>query len=117
MHPLRISLIVVQYAPPVVRERKNSVRTIALCAGSGASVFQSLSTEVDALLTGELSHHEVLSAVSRGQHVILCGHTNTERGFLKTLQQTLQTSLDSEVGPSNIDVIISDKDRHPLFLV
>ena len=101
----------------MVRERKTSVRTIALCAGSGATVFQSLSTEVDALLTGELSHHEVLSAVSKGQHVILCGHTNTERGFLTTLRQNLQTSLDSEIGPNNLEVIISEKDRHPLFLV
>jgi putative NIF3 family GTP cyclohydrolase 1 type 2 len=65
-------------------------------------------------VTGELSHHEVLAARERGQHVILCGHTNTERGYLKFLQGILQRGLDEEVGEAEVQVIVSQKDRDPL---
>ena len=43
---------------------QDEVRTIGLCAGSGASLLKGLN--VDLYLTGELSHHEVLAAVSEG---------------------------------------------------
>jgi len=86
---------------------------VALCAGSGSSVFKSLSEDVDVLFTGELSHHEVLAAVAKGQYVILCGHTNTERGFLKILQSQLQEDL----AVTNIEVIISEKDADPLEII
>ena len=95
----------------------NPVQTIALCAGSGSTVFKSLSKPVDMLLTGELSHHEVLAAVQRCQHVVLCGHTNTERGYLKILQRKLQEDLNSAVGPAKIEVGISASDRHPLKIM
>jgi putative NIF3 family GTP cyclohydrolase 1 type 2 len=105
----------VQYAAP--EPRNEMVDTVALCAGSGASVFKALSNKVDLLFTGELSHHEVLAAVAKGQHVILCGHTNTERGFLKVLQRTLQTNLDEDTLPGNIEVVISKQDHDPLQII
>jgi putative NIF3 family GTP cyclohydrolase 1 type 2 len=93
------------------------IRTVALCAGSGSSVFKSLAEEVDVLFTGELSHHEVLAAVAKGQYVILCGHSNTERCFLPTLQSRLQQNLDDKIGKNGIKVIISKKDRDPLEII
>jgi putative NIF3 family GTP cyclohydrolase 1 type 2 len=105
----------VQYAHP--GRSNDTVSTVALCAGSGASVFKALSNDVDVLFTGELSHHEVLAAVAKGQHVILCGHTNTERGFLSTLQRTLQRQLDEDNVPGEIEVIISKQDQDPLQIV
>ena len=92
------------------------IRSIALCAGSGSSVFKFLTEHVDILLTGELSHHEVLAAVAKGQTVILCGHSNTERGFLSTLKSQLQEDLDARVGKL-VEVVISSQDHDPLEIV
>jgi putative NIF3 family GTP cyclohydrolase 1 type 2 len=89
-------------------------RSIAICAGSGASVFKEMSPERSSILvTGEMSHHEVLYHKERGRHVLLCGHTETERGFLEVLKKQLQTELDSRIGPDRVEVIVSRKDRSP----
>ena len=90
------------------------IQSIALCAGSGSSVFKEIKRDVDVLFTGELSHHEVLAATERGTHVILCGHTNTERGFLKILKKDLQSHLDKMVGPQTTEVCVSTKDHDPI---
>jgi len=47
--------------------------------------------EVDLFLTGEMSHHEILAANAQGTSVILCEHSNSERGYLK---QVLQPKLE-----------------------
>ncbi|KZV98856.1 NGG1p interacting factor 3 [Exidia glandulosa HHB12029] len=94
---------------------KAEVSTIALCAGGGGSVLHGV--QADLYWTGEMAHHEVLAAVAAGSHVLLCGHTNTERGYLKVLQQRLTTELASEDGVSGYTVLISQKDRHPLDIV
>lgn len=83
------------------------VKVIALCAGSGSSVLQG--TEADIYLTGEMSHHDVLDAVAKGITVILCEHSNTERGFLLELQRVLTAHLEKK-----IFIIVSEKDRDPL---
>ncbi|XP_058043693.1 NIF3-like protein 1 [Ahaetulla prasina] len=89
---------------------ESSVKVVALCAGSGASILQD--TESDLYVTGEMSHHEVLGAVSRGISVILCEHSNTERGFLLKLQQMLAVHF-----MNKINIIISERDRDPLQVV
>ena len=104
--------MIVQLARP--ENTDGIVRSIALCAGSGSSVFKELPQHVDVLFTGELSHHEVLAAVAKGQHVILCGHTNTERGFLGFMRPILQNNLDKELGPSKVEVKISTRDDDPI---
>lgn len=87
------------------------VQTIAICAGSGASVFRSISSSVvDVLWTGEMSHHEVLAAKAAGRSVILCEHSNTERGFLK---QVLQEELQKEIGIEG-RVLVATADVDPL---
>lgn len=35
-------------------------------------------------------HHDVLEATQNGIHVILCNHSDSERGYLKTFQAKLQ---------------------------
>ncbi len=61
------------------------IRSVALCAGSGGSLFSTLDEHVDLLFTGELSHHEALAAIEKGQCVITLFHSNTERGFLHSV--------------------------------
>ena len=89
---------------------QSRVQTIALCAGSGASVLRG--KKADVYLTGEMSHHEVLDAVSRGVHVILCEHSNTERGFLTGFKKKLDLLLDEKV-----EVLVSLHDADPLQIL
>lgn len=94
----------------LVNPLQSVVQTIALCAGSGASVLRD--RKADVYLTGEMSHHEVLDAVSRGVHVILCEHSNTERGFLTEFQIKLNLLLEEK-----IDVLVSSVDADPLTVL
>ncbi|XP_071446522.1 NIF3-like protein 1 isoform X1 [Hetaerina americana] len=88
------------------------VQTVALCAGSGSSVLAGV--RADVFLTGEMGHHEVLEAVHRGCHVILCEHSNTERGFLRHL---VENKVLSNLFDGAVDVIMSSQDKEPLQVV
>lgn len=57
----------------MVANADRPVRKIALCAGSGASLFRRLAnSDVDLFVTGELAHHEALAAKENGISVICC---------------------------------------------
>ena len=86
------------------------IKSVAVCAGSGASVLHGVCA--DLYVSGEMSHHEVLDAVQRGRHVILCDHSNTERGFLAELKVTL-----TELFEGKVTVIQSQVDKDPLEIV
>ena len=47
-----------------------TIRTIAICAGSGESVVYGV--KADLYFTGELAHHVVLAAIAGGGYVALC---------------------------------------------
>ncbi|KAI9697501.1 MAG: hypothetical protein M1820_007767 [Bogoriella megaspora] len=69
-----------------------AIRSVGICAGSGGSLLSGL--DVDLLFTGELSHHEALAAIEKGQCVIALFHSNTERGFLHSvLREQLQNEI------------------------
>jgi len=86
-----------------------------------------LGVDADVYFTGEMSHvglfndHEALAAVASGRNVILCGHTNTERGYLPVLASKLRTELAKLDGEEKrfeaASVHISQEDRHPLDFV
>jgi dinuclear metal center YbgI/SA1388 family protein len=87
------------------------VRSVAVCAGSGGSLLRG--NNADVWITGELSHHEALAACEAGVNVILCEHSNTERGYIRsTMQNELQTLFGKEV-----QVIMSEIDRDPIEVV
>jgi dinuclear metal center YbgI/SA1388 family protein len=83
------------------------VRTVALCAGAGGKLFESV-PEVDLLWTGEMRHHDVVARVAAGTSVVLCEHSNTERGYLVRLAARLAGAV------PDLDVIVSSRDREPL---
>lgn len=84
-------------------------RTIGLCAGAGGSLLQdALTQDCELFLTGEMRHHDVLAAQAGGCTVVLAGHTNTERGYLKVLRKRLHRSLPT------IEIVVSRKDAEPL---
>ena len=88
-------------------ESTPTITTIAVCAGSGASVL--LGVEADCYLAGEMSHHDELEAVSTGTAVILTEHSNTERGYLQVFKQKLENSLGA-----GVEVTVSKVDRDPI---
>lgn len=94
-----------------------TVRKVAICAGSGSSVFQAIDSEeyesIDLFYTGELSHHELLALSERDKSVVLCGHCNTERGFLPTLHSRLAEELAS----SGAKIAVSQCDRSPFVTI
>lgn len=57
-----------------------------------------------------MSHHEVLEAAHNNVNVILCNHSNSERGFLKHFQGTLAILLNDP----EIEINISQSDADPL---
>lgn len=63
------------------------IRTVGMCPGSGSSVLLRGGEIPDLLLTGEMSHHEALAATERGSVVICLSHTNSERGYLRSVMQ------------------------------
>jgi len=69
--------------------------------------------KADLYLTGEMQHHDILDAVHKGTHVILCDHSNTERGFLKVFAEKLATELCG----GGVDVMLSETDRDPLQIM
>jgi len=97
-----------------VADVAKGVQTIAICAGSGGAVFSGV--KADLYWTGEMSHHEVLAAVARGINVVLCGHSNTERGYLPLLQQKLLAGL-AEEGIRDVEIVVSSKDKDPLMII
>ena len=96
-----------------------------------------LGIDADVYFTGEMSYvsylaqrpatieahlitlqHEVLATVASGRHVVLCGHTNAERGYLPTLAEELRSELKySSFSGEKVETHISTEDRHPLGIV
>lgn len=93
-----------------VGKQTDQIESVAVCAGSGSGVLGSV--QADLLLTGEMSHHEVLDAVHRGCNVILCHHSNTERGYLKVIEEKLSKSFGDAM-----QVFLADSDSDPLKVV
>lgn len=87
--------------------REKPIKTVALCAGAGTDTFKGV--RADLLLTGEMSHHYVLAATLGGSNVILCEHSNTERGYLPSLSCLLHKAFGQK-----IEVVVSTEDHDPL---
>lgn len=83
------------------------VKTVALCAGAGTDAFKGI--QADCYLTGEMSHHNALAATLSGSHVILCEHTNTERGYLPSFGRLLSKALGT-----NVEIVVSEEDSDPI---
>ncbi|GAA39275.1 NIF3-like protein 1 [Clonorchis sinensis] len=134
--PLKLSDVISQYKALFCNDQllvafgngktlDDTVRTIGVCAGSGGSVFREERTRfADLLVTGELSHHERLDAVTRGTTVILAGHSVTERGFLSSqLIPDLRTLLRNAFasGDTNsecqVSILMASTDEEPGILV
>lgn len=118
---LKLEHIQVALAPAHRGENldKANISKISLCAGSGSTVFQEgeeYSEQTEVFFTGEMSHHEALFFVESGKSVIVCGHSNTERGYLPSLKKDLEPEL-KKSWDGEVEVIISETDKDPLEIV
>ncbi|CAG8768357.1 533_t:CDS:2, partial [Gigaspora margarita] len=92
------------------------ISTVGICAGSGSSMLSP--TIADLYFTGEMSHHDVLAALNKNTSVILCEHTNTERGYLsEMLKPYLEKLLQNDGETEAVDVVVSTVDRDPIEII
>lgn len=57
-----------------------------------------------------MSHHDVLEATHSNVNVILCNHSNSERGYLKEFKGNLAELL----ADKTIEIVLSESDADPL---
>ncbi len=123
--------------PIAIPQEKNiseiSIQSVGICAGSGASLLSNL--DVDLLFTGEMSHHDALAAIEKGQVVISLFHSNSERGFLadvlkgqleETVHEEWSKLREEEKGSEELkealaeeefEIVVSEVDRDPYGIV
>lgn len=75
--------------PVRAHEGTGPVRTVAVCGGSGGELLLEGAAGADAIVTGELRHHEWLAAAEAGQTAVEAGHYETEVGVVDTLVRWL----------------------------
>ncbi len=84
------------------------IERIGVCPGAGGSLVPlALETGCQLFVTGEMKHHEIRAAIADGLSVMLAGHTQTERPFLKLLAPRLSKEL------GGAKVRVSAEDREP----
>ena len=105
-----LDLRYVRYSPGNGRTLESPIVSLAVCAGSGAGVLRGLFGSVNLVITGEMSHHEVLDAKNKGTSVILTEHSNCERNFLYSFRDTTK-ALNLLPG---CELIVSETDKDPL---
>lgn len=82
------------------------IRRLAVCSGSGGGILnECIAAGADALLTGELSHHEALALREASISAIICGHYQTEVPVLNSLLGHLQKRIN--VLKYNTDAVIT----------
>lgn len=81
------------------------VEAIAIVPGSGSGFASAAADLADVYVSGDLRHHDVSEAASRGLGVIDAGHIPTERPGVRALYDAV-----CDVAPT---AIMADSDPHP----
>ncbi|ODV58140.1 uncharacterized protein ASCRUDRAFT_10411 [Ascoidea rubescens DSM 1968] len=117
LNHLQIALANKNRLPNNITDLKSiDISTIAVCAGSGSSVFKQLyDQKIDLYYTGELSHHDALYLNEIGSNVIACNHSNTERGYLSIMKENLFDELSSSF--KIVDIAIAKTDQDPYQVI
>ncbi len=73
-----------------------SIKRVALCGGAGGEFFSdALAFGCEALVSGDVSHHEFLGAAACGVTLVAAGHFETENPIVKTLFEYLAGAVDA----------------------
>lgn len=76
-----------------VSNHDHPIRTVAVCGGSGGDFIPALVDAADALVTGEVKHHQWLEANANRLTLIEAGHYATEAPVVDTLCRWLQETF------------------------
>ena len=69
---------------------QKEMHRIAICPGSGKSVIDvAVQKGADALVTGDIGHHEGIDAVAKGLCIIDVGHYGMEHIFVEDMKESL----------------------------
>lgn len=90
-----------------VPDEVGPIRRVGLYAGAGGPNLDQAGP-IEAFITGEMRHHDVLAARAKGIVVLLAGHTQTERPYLPRYRERIVEQLGTKVAWS-----ISVADRPP----
>ncbi len=94
-------------AARLVGDPARIVRRLAVCGGSGASLIGSAAAAgADALVTGDVKHHQALEAEAAGMVIIDAGHHGTEWPWV----QALAAALAPPSGAFEVVVAATDTD-------
>jgi dinuclear metal center YbgI/SA1388 family protein len=86
------------------------VTRVAVAAGAGGELLNDAMRErADLFVTGEIRHHDALSAVRRGMAVIATLHSNSERAAVKAYASRLSTKL------TDLMIVASESDADPFI--
>jgi len=93
----------------IVGDARRRVRRVAILVGSAGRVHEEYpsSKQADALITGEIRHHDAIDMLRQGGAAIALGHWTSERPVLPPLRAALRKRL------PDVDVRISRADRDP----
>jgi putative NIF3 family GTP cyclohydrolase 1 type 2 len=111
---LFLSFLVRAAIHPSHSNNERLISTVGVWAGSGTEM---MNYKADLYLTGELGHHDVLEALEQQSTVVLCEHSNTERGYLKDVLKPKLEELLSQDGGEAVEIIVSTTDKDPLAVV
>ena len=90
------------------KRRGGLVTAAACCAGSCGSLYQAaLEAGATFYLTGEMRHHDALSAAAGGMTVVCLGHSNSERLVLPVLARRLREAC------PKLRTVVSKRDTDP----
>jgi dinuclear metal center YbgI/SA1388 family protein len=91
----------------IVRGAKDAISRVACSPGSGASFIDAaVRAGCDALVTGDIKHHDALKAQALGLTVIDATHTATERGAVPLMADVLR-------GLPGLQVDVCELDTNP----
>jgi dinuclear metal center YbgI/SA1388 family protein len=80
---------------------KGSVETVTVIPGSGGGMVNDVTT--DAVVTGDVSHHQARDAIGRGIGVIDPGHAATERPGVRALYAAVSELFDDVIDLTDVD--------------
>jgi putative NIF3 family GTP cyclohydrolase 1 type 2 len=86
-----IDRIQTAFALPFVRvvHPKETIRSVALTTGSGASLIDTITAEC--FLTGDIKYHDAIKAQAQGLMMVEIGHYESERFFGEVMGDVLKT--------------------------
>ncbi len=88
----------------VAGDPERKLRRVAAVPGSGGDLLEAaIAVGADAVVTGDVRHHSVVSAVDRGVAVIDAGHTATERPGIGALYAAIRSMVPGAIDLTHLD--------------